>query len=73
VDAIATPFVQGQLRGEDLSFVIETVCTESGRPIQIEMDGELDYHVMQEEADPRIFVPIIDADRLEDPSIIDAF
>jgi hypothetical protein len=65
--------VQGQLRGEHLSFVVETACADSGRPIQIEIDSELDYRVLQEKADVRIFVPIIDMERLQDPSIIDAF
>jgi len=73
VDAIATPFVQGRLRGEGLSFVVETACANSGRPIGIEIDSELNYRVIQEQADPRIFVPLIDVDRLDDPSIIDAF
>ena len=70
---MATPFVQGQLWGENLSFVVDSVCADSGRPIQIEIDSELTYRVVQEEADLRIFVPLIDADRLDDPSIIDAF
>lgn len=73
MDAIATPFVQGQLRRESLSFVVESSCAETGRPIQIEIDSELNYRVVQEKADVRIFVPLIDADRLDDPSIIDAF
>jgi hypothetical protein len=65
--------VQGQLRGKTLSFVVDSVCADSGQPIQIEIDSELAYRVVQEEADIRIFVPLIDADRLDDPSIIDAF
>ncbi len=73
MDAIATPFVQGQLWGEGLSFVVETGCANSGRPIQIEIDSELNYRVVQEQADPRIFIPLIDVDKLDDPSIIDAF
>jgi hypothetical protein len=65
--------VQGQLRGENLSFVVETVCADSGRPIQIEIDSDLNYRVVEGKAELRIFVPIIDVDKLGDPSIIDAF
>jgi hypothetical protein len=65
--------VQGQLRDEPLSFVIESSCAQSGRPIQIEIDGQLNYHVRQKDADPVILIPIVDFDKLGDPSIIDAF
>ena len=53
--------------------MIESSCAQSGRPIQIEIDGQLDYHVRQADADPVILIPIVDFDRLDDPSIIDAF
>jgi hypothetical protein len=65
--------VQGQLRQEPLDFLIETTCAQSGQRIQIEMDGELAYLVRQEEANPIVFVPLIDADKLDAPSIIDPF
>ena len=73
MDAIATPFVQGKLREENLSFVVDSVCADSGRPIQVEIDRDLHYRVPEGDADLRIFVPIIDVERLDDPSIIDAF
>ncbi|MCP4541104.1 MAG: hypothetical protein GY832_28555 [Chloroflexi bacterium] len=73
MDAVATPFVQGQLWGEHLSFVVETECANSGQLIQIEIDSELKYRIAKGEADLRIFVPLIDVDKLDDPSIIDAF
>ncbi len=73
MDAIATPFVQGQLWGERLSFVVETACADSGRPIQIEIDSESKYRSVKGEAEMRIFVPLIDVDKLDDLSIIDAF
>jgi hypothetical protein len=37
------------------------------------MDSELDYRVVEEGADPFVYVPMVDLDELEDPSIIDAF
>jgi hypothetical protein len=73
MDAIATPFVQGQLWGEHLSFDVETECASSGQPIHIEIDSELKYRVVERGTDLRIFVPLIDVDKLDDPSIIDAF
>jgi hypothetical protein len=65
--------VQGRLRDEPLDFLIETTCAQSGQPIQIEIDGELAYRVRQEGADPVIFVPLMNVDKLDDPSIIDVF
>jgi hypothetical protein len=65
--------VQGQLRQEPLTFGIETECAHCGRPIHIEMDGNLHYSVSQQDAAPMIFAPMVDFNRLEDPSIIDAF
>ncbi len=67
------PFVQGQLRRESLTFSIETACAHCGRPIHIEMDSELRYSVLEQDAAPLVFAPMVDFDRLEDPSIIDAF
>jgi hypothetical protein len=37
------------------------------------MDSNLKYRVSEDGAEPLVFVPMIDFDRLEDPSIIDAF
>ncbi len=66
------PFVQGHLRNESLAITINTECAHCARPIQIEMDSELHCRVVQE-TDPLIFVPLADFEKLEDPSIIDAF
>ena len=65
--------MQGQLREEPLSFTIETSCAHCDEPIHIEMDSELRYRVLEEGADPFVYVPMVDFDELEDPSIIDAF
>jgi hypothetical protein len=37
------------------------------------MDQDLNYSLANEDANPLIFVPMVDFNRLEDPSIIDAF
>jgi len=67
------PFVQGQLRDETLSVTIETECAHCNRSLTIELDEELNYQVREEGGDPLVFVPLVDFERLEDPSIIDAF
>jgi hypothetical protein len=65
--------VQGQLRFDPLSFTIETQCAHCACPIQIEIDDQLNYRVQQGDADPLVFVPLVDFGKLDDPSIIDAF
>ena len=67
------PFVQGQLREDSPTFAVETECAICRRPLHLEMDSELDYHVGEEGTALFIFVPLIDFGKLEDPSIIDAF
>jgi len=70
---MAIPFVQGQLRKEHLNFSIETECACCSKPIHIQIDSQLDFRVRELDADPLIFVPMVNFDTLEDPSIIDAF
>ena len=65
--------MQGQLRSELFSFTINSECTHCGRTLNLEFDSDLNYRVLDEGADPRVFVPLVDFDKLEDPSIIDAF
>ena len=66
------PFVQGHLRNESLTITIETECAHCARSIQLELDSELNHRVV-EGTDPLVFVPLVDFEKLEDPSIIDAF
>ena len=70
---MATPFVQGQLRDEPISVLVETECAHCRQTIKIEIDGDLNYLVLSEGADPLIFTPMVDFATLKDPSIIDAF
>ena len=65
--------MQGQLRNERLSYAIETECAHCARPIHIEMDSDLHYSVLEQDADPLIMSPMVDFGKLQDPSIIDAF
>lgn len=65
--------MQGQLRKEPLSFVVETACAHCRQPLHLEIDRELNYCVEVEGAEPLVFVPTVDFEKLEDPNIIDAF
>jgi hypothetical protein len=67
------PFVQGRLREETLSFVIETECAHCHQPIHVEIDSELEYRVLEEGAEPLIYVPLVDIPGLDEPNIIDSF
>ena len=40
--------------------------------MRLELDGDLNYRVVAG-AEPLVFVPQVDFERLKDPSIIDAF
>jgi hypothetical protein len=66
------PFVQGHLRNESLAITFQTECAHCARPMQIEIDSQLAYRVAEGDA-PMIFVPMVDFERLKDPSIIHAF
>lgn len=72
---IATPFVQGGLRKEPLSFEIETECAHCGQPLHLTIDSDLRYQVPEadEGAEPLVFQPLIDWATFTEPNIIDAF
>ncbi|MGD8474928.1 MAG: hypothetical protein PVH59_12470 [Anaerolineae bacterium] len=65
--------MQGQLREERLTFEVETECAHCGQPLHLEIDSDLDYRVVEDDAEPLVFVPMVDFEKLDDPSIIDAF
>lgn len=67
------PFVQGQLRKENVTVNVLTECAHCAQPIQIEIDSELNYTVLEQGADPVVFIPFVNFKKLKDPSIIDAF
>ncbi len=73
MDALATPFVQGRLRGEPLTCRVETECAESRRPLHLEISSELECRVLSEGAAPMLYAPLVDFEKLSDPSIVDRF
>ena len=56
-----------------MSVGVETECAHCSEPMHMEIDSQLDYRVREEGADPIVFIPQVDFQRLEDPSIIDRF
>jgi hypothetical protein len=67
------PFVQGQLRNESITITIETECSHSGRRLHLEVDSDLRYRVIENDAAPMLFVPLVEFEKLEAPNIIDVF
>lgn len=65
--------MQGRLRDEPLIFTVRSECAHCGELIEIEMDRDLHYRVLNGGPEPLIFVPLVDFAQLADPSIIDAF
>jgi hypothetical protein len=66
------PFVQGHLKNESLAVTISTSCEQTSRPIEIEIDSEGSFRVLEGE-EPLLFVPLVDFEKLKDPSLIDSF
>ena len=64
--------MQGQLRGEKLTALVETECGHCHRPLAITVDSDLNCEVQTEEAEPLVYAPLMDVQKLE-PSIIDGF
>ena len=67
------PFVQGHLRNEPITVTIRTECAHCAQPMQIEVDSDLTSRLVDEGADPLVFIPHVNFEKLKDPSIIDAF
>jgi hypothetical protein len=64
--------VQGQLRKEHLHCVIDSECGHCHRAMELEIDSDLHYRVSSEGAEPYVYSPLLDIQKLE-PSIIDGF
>ena len=70
---MATPFVQGKLRDESLSFEVRTECSCCGRKIGFTLQHDLSYTLDDPESSPLYFVPVVDFTKLQAPSIVDDF
>ncbi|NIO15511.1 MAG: hypothetical protein GTN70_00655 [Deltaproteobacteria bacterium] len=69
---IATPFVQGRLRGTDLSVRVRTICAHCEKELNLEIDSDLNI-ITPEGAEPMVFIPEVNVFTLEAPTIIDDF
>ena len=65
--------MQGQLRHETQSVTITTECAINHQTIHIEIDSDLIFRIHEEDADPWLYLPLIDFGKLKDPSITDVF
>ena len=65
--------MQGRLRQEHLTVIIETVCAHSGRPISITIDSDMKFSVCEDGAAPLVFMPHVDWKTFAEPNIIDAY
>jgi hypothetical protein len=52
---------------------VATECGHCQQPLELDVDSELRFRVLEEAAEPLVYVPMVDFDELQDPSIIDAF
>jgi hypothetical protein len=73
VDAIAAPFVYGRLRNEELFFTVNSECANSGKPIKIELDGDLNIISVDEGSEPIYCITLMDTAKIKEPSIVDIF
>ena len=70
---MATPFVQGHLRKSFLEVKIGTSCAHCGRPMEIVVDSDLNYRIVEGGRTPLVFEPAVDWSRFKDPNIIDGY
>ena len=70
---MATPFVQGRLRGEPLSVEIESRCACCGRELRLTVDGDMVTEVHSEGAEPLVFEPHVDWASFHAPTIVDDY
>ena len=52
---------------------IQSECGHCHKPLNLEIDSDLNFHVQEPQAAPLVFVPMVNFQKLDDLSIIDAF
>lgn len=73
MDALATPFVQGCLRNEQLTVTVRTECAHCKTPMEMTIDSDLNITIQNGEYRPMAFMPGVDLLNLKEESIINAF
>jgi hypothetical protein len=66
------PFVQGHLKRETLAVTFQTECAHCARPLRVTVDSNLQC-VAEEGAQPLVFIPEVNFEKLKAPNIIDDF
>jgi hypothetical protein len=67
------PFVQGQLRKENISIEVETECKHCHQAMHIMIDSDMQFSIRQPDANPLVFMPDIDWDHFVERTIIDSY
>ena len=67
---MATPFVQGRLRDEDLAIEASTRCAVTGRELRLRIASDLCCKVLSDGAAPFVFEPRLDWQQFSAPNII---
>jgi hypothetical protein len=70
---MAAPFVQGQLKQEYLSVLIETKCVHCQQTLHIDLDSDMKFSVREREANPLVFMPDVDWNTFAEPNITRAY
>jgi hypothetical protein len=65
--------VQGRLRKTALTITVNTECAHCGRPMELEIDSEINLRVKEKGCSPAAFLPDVNVLTLKDKSIINAF
>jgi hypothetical protein len=65
--------VYGRLQKKKLSFTVQAECANSGRPIEIALDSELNINKVTLGSDPMFCLPIVTLANTKEPSIVDIF
>lgn len=53
--------------------MVTTECAASHRALHLEIDSNLTIRVQEADADPWVYLPLVDFAALKDPSITDSF
>lgn len=65
--------MQGRYRDDLQTVTIDTQCACCSQSLTITFDRELNFQVKQAGADPQVFVPLVNFDKLKALNIIDDF
>jgi len=65
--------VQGRLKKEYLSVVVETECKHCGREMRINVDSDMKISILDDGTKPLVFMPDVVWNNFAGQNIIDAY